>query len=144
MARPYGSGRKVKSPEEMEKLWDEYKQWCDTQTITKTEFSSRLGEFITAQIPASITYTIIGFCGYIDLTLSAFYDTYKNDPDYSEIVSRMERDCEIDVRRKFEVGAIPTNLAALWMSKHGYSTKNEQEIKGNVPVVIAGEDDLSE
>ena len=119
-------------------------QDCDNRTITKTEFSAKLGEFITAKIPACVTYTIIGFCGYIDLTLSAFYDTYRPDPRYSEIVSRMERDCEIDAREKFEYGAIPTQLSGLWMSKHGYALKNEQEIKGNIPVVISGEDDVSE
>ena len=42
----------------------------------------------------------------------------------------------------FEDGSIPSNLAGLWMGGFGYSTKQEQEIKGGVPVVIA--DDLGE
>jgi len=139
-----GRPRKFKTPEDMLEAWEEYKEHCDSRKIVKTEFSSKLGKFITSEIPACVTYTIIGFCGYTDYTLSSFYDTYKNNPEYSEIVSRMERDCEIDAREKFEVGAIPTQLSGLWMSKHGYTVKNEQEIKGNIPVVISGEDDVSE
>ena len=34
------------------------------------------------------------------------------------------------------------SLAALWMGGYGYSTKQEQDIKGGVPVVI--QDDSGE
>lgn len=139
-----GRKRKIGSPEEMEQLWEEFKADCDNKTVVRTEFSQKLGEFVTSTIPAPITYTVLGFCCFVDLDRTAFYDTYKEDPAFSHIVKRMERECEQDVRSKFENKTIPSQLSALWMSKYGYSVKNEQEIKGNVPVVIAGEDDLSE
>lgn len=141
---PGGKPRKIKSPEEMEKLWEDFKADCDNKTVIRTEFSQKLGEFVTSTIPAPISYTILGFCCFIDLDRKAFYDTYREDPEYTHIVKRMERECEQDVRSKFENKTIPSQLSGLWMSQFGYTVKNEQEIKGNVPVVIAGEDDLSE
>ena len=44
MGRPL----KIKSPEEMEQLWEEYKQVCDDQEVLTHEFSSKnseLGQF---------------------------------------------------------------------------------------------------
>ena len=139
-----GQPRKFKSPEMMAELWEEFKEDCDNQTVVRTEFSQKLGEFVTDTIPAPISYTVLGFCLFTGINRSQFYETYKNDPEYADIVSRIEFDCEQDVRRKFENKTLPSQLSALWMSKFGYSVKNEQEIKGNIPVVISGEDDVSE
>lgn len=144
MARPKGSGRKIKSPADMAEKWEAFKAQCDAKTVVRTEFSQKLGEFVTQTVPSPVSYTVLGFCCFLDMNRSTFYDTYKEDPCYSDIVTRIERECEQDVREKFENKTIPSQLSALWMSKFGYSVKNEQEIKGNVPVVIAGEDDLSE
>mgnify|MGYP003623346529 CR=1 FL=1 len=41
----------------------------------------------------------------------------------------MREECEYDARRKFEIQAIPSQLAGLWMRKHGYSTKVENDMK---------------
>lgn len=142
--RGRGHPRKIESPEIMEDLWERFKEDCDNQTVIRTEFSQKLGEFVTQTIPSPVSYTVLGFCCFIDLSRNKFYDTYKNDPAYGDIVSRIERECEQDVRKKFENKTIPSQLSALWMSKFGYSVKNEQEIKGNIPVVISGEDDLSD
>lgn len=144
MANDIGRPRKFKSPWDMLEQWEEYKVHCDNREVTKTEFSQRLGKFITDTVPAKVTYTVIGFCAYCGYTLSKFYETYKKDPDYGEIVSKMENDCEIDTREKLELGVIPTQLSGLWMSKHGYSTKQETEIKGSIPVVVTGEDNIPE
>ena len=46
----------------------------------------------------------------------------------------MREECEIDARRKFETGMIPSQLAGLWMSNYGYSTKTNAEIKASVGV----------
>ena len=37
---------------------------------------------------------------------------------------------------KFELGDIDPRLAALWMSKYGYSAKNETSVSGAAPVQI--------
>lgn len=139
-----GQPRKFKSPEMMAELWEDFKDECDNRTVVRTEFSQKHGEFVTDTIPAPVSYTVLGFCIYTGISRSQFYETYKSDPEYADIVSRIEFECEQDVRMKFENKTLPSQLSALWMSKFGYSVKNEQEIKGNIPVVISGEDDVSE
>ncbi len=59
------------------------------------------------------------------ISRSIFYDTYAADSRFSDIVTRMKEECEVDARRKFELGEIDAKLAPLWMSRHGYSTKTE-------------------
>lgn len=139
-----GKPRMIESPEVMEELWEEFKDYCDNKTVVRTEFSQKRGEFVSQTVPAPVSYTILGFCNYIGLSRSKFYETYKQDKEFGDIVTCIESECEQDVRDKFENKTIPSQLSALWMSKYGYSVKNEQEIKGNIPVVISGEDDVSE
>jgi hypothetical protein len=54
----------------------------------------------------------------------------------------MREECEVDAREKFELGIVPTALAALWMSKYGYSVKSESRVEGAMPVVLV--DDLAD
>ena len=56
----------------------------------------------------------------------------------------MREECEIDAREKFELGVIPSQLAGLWMSNYGYSTKMDSTVTGAVPVVIDGSDELED
>lgn len=126
-----GQPRKIESVELMEQLWEEYKNWCDNQMVMTHDFSAKNSEFVSAELKRSITYTLEGFCVYIGLARKAFYDTYAADPDYTHTVTRMREEAELDARRKFEVGAIPTQLAGLWMSKHGYTTKSEENHRFN-------------
>lgn len=120
-----GKPRQIKSPAEMARLWEEYKQRCDNYGGTLTEFSQRQGQFISADVKKKVSYTIEGFCVFIGMLRQVFYETYASDPAYHDMVSRMREECEIDVRQKFEAGAIPHQLAGLWMSRHGYTVKAE-------------------
>ena len=132
--------------EEMEDLWDEYKHRCDNRTVTQTKFQSALGRFVSGEVPASVTYTIKGFALWIGLSESTFYQIYAGEdhPEFSELISRIRDEVEQDAREKFEMGVIPSQLSGLWMSRYGYSTKSETDVKGGVPVVISGENDLED
>lgn len=134
--------KKFKTPEDLEKAWEEYKNHCDNNYETVHEFSQRNGEFISADLRKKITYTIVGFCNYHRFTRAAFYANYKDDPRYKHIVDVMLEECEVDARSKFETGVIPHYLAPLWMSRYGYSTKNDTNIQGALPIVI--ENDLND
>lgn len=138
------SHRKIESPEQMAELWEQFKEKCDSKTVVRTEFSQKLGKFVTETIPSPVTYTVAGFCVFCGISKKCFYENYNDNQDYGDIVYKINTECESDVREKLENRTIPTQLSGLWMSKFGYATKTESEIKGNVPVVIAGEDDLSE
>ena len=124
-----GKPRKIESPELMAQLWEEYKNHCDSQTVIKTEFSSKEGRFIEGVVKKPITATSEGFCVYVGLTRSKFYETYCNDESYGYIVSRMREESEQDVRNKFENGTLPTQLSGLWMSRYeNYSLKQDLKV----------------
>lgn len=139
-----GRPRKIKSVKAMEEAWAEFKDWCDHQNVLAHDFSAKNSEFVSAELTKSITYTIEGFVLYLGLNRQAFYKTYAEDPKFCDIVTRIREECELDARRKFELGVIPPNLAGLWMSKYGYSTKTEQSIAVPDPVVISGGDLLED
>ncbi len=126
------SKRCFNSPEQMSQYWEDYKQFCDNQQVLTHEFSPKKGEFCSAELKRKVTYTIEGFCVWCKIPRSVFYSTYDTDPAYSDIVAIMREECEMDARIKFETGQIPTQLAGLWMSKHGYTTKTDAELKADV------------
>ena len=132
-----GRPRKIKSAKALEEAWTEYKEYCDNQTVLTHEFSAKSSKFVSTELRKCITYTIEGFCVYIGLARSRFYETYANDERFRDIVTRMKDECEVDARRKFELQLIPSQLAGLWMSKHGYTTKadNSTEVKTTVQIV---------
>lgn len=139
-----GRPRKFKTVKALEEAWEEYKAWCNNQTVLTHEFSSKNSEFVSKELKRSITYTIEGFCVHIGLARSTFYQIYGEDERFSNIVTRMKEECEIDARMKFELGVIDPKLAGLWMSKHGYTTKTDTNVSGSVPVVISGDDELED
>lgn len=124
-----GGPRKITSPKRMEELWEEYKHDCNNQDVVTHDFSSKNSEFVTATLKRSITYTIEGFCVYVKLSRQCFYENYAKNDRFADIVTRMKDECEIDARKKFELQIIPSQLAGLWMSKHGYTTKTEENKK---------------
>lgn len=126
------SKRKISSPEQMEQLWENYKEYCDNYQVTQTEFSGKESRFVEGTVKKPITYTIEGFCVYIGLARSKFYETYAESEEYRDIVTRMRDESEADVRKKFETGTIPTQLSALWMSKFGYATKQQTDINASM------------
>jgi hypothetical protein len=132
-----GRPRIIKDADEMAKLWEEYKHYCNNFTVTKTEFSSKEGRFITDVINRPITATIEGFCVYIDISRSKFYQTYidSNEDIFGDIVTRMKFESEQDVRSKFETETIPSKLAGLWMSRYeNYNTKQDINVNGSMSV----------
>lgn len=122
-----GRPRKFKTAKALADAWEQYKAWCNDQKVLTHDFSSKNSEFVSAELKRSVTYTIEGFCVYVGIARSKFYETYAADERFRDIVTRMREECEVDARMKFELGVIDTKLAPLWMSRHGYSTKQETE-----------------
>lgn len=133
-----GRPRKFKSVKALSSAWEEYKAWCDNQSVLTHEFSSKNSEFVSKELRRSVTYTIEGFCVWAGLARSNFYETYAGDGCFRDIVTRMKEECEIDARMKFELGIIEPRLAPLWMSKHGYTTKTESSVEVE-PVTIVND-----
>lgn len=139
-----GRPRKFTSVKQLETAWEAYKADCNNQKVLTHDFSSKNSEFVTAELKRSITYTIEGFCVFAGISRSKFYADYAENEKFGDMVTRMREECEIDARKKFELQIIPSQLAGLWMSHYGYTTKTDTNVSGSVPVVISGEDDLED
>lgn len=128
-----GRPRKIESPEVMEQLWEEYKAYCNNHTVKVTEFSNKEGRFIEGIVNKPITITIEGFCVYVGLARSKFYEHYADSVEFGDIVTRMKQESEQDVRTKFETGTIPTQLSGLWMSRYdNYNQKQQIDLNARV------------
>lgn len=138
-----GRLRKIKSVKALEEAWEEYKNYCNNQIVLSHEFSAKNSEFVSAELKRSITYTIEGFCVYIGISRQAFYSYYAENEKYVDTVTRMKEECEIDARRKFELQMIPSQLAGLWMSNYGYTTKTDNNIKADVSPIVIKDDVLT-
>ena len=123
-----GRNRKISSTKKMADLWEEYKEFCDNQMVMSHDFSQKESKYVSAELKKRITYTIEGFCVFIGLSRSAFYEHYADDEKYADMVTRMREECEVDARKKFETGELPPQLAGLWMSRHGYTTKTDTSL----------------
>lgn len=107
MPRP----RKFRSAKALADAWEQYKVWCNDQEVLTHDFSSKNSEFVSAKLKRSVTYTIEGFCVWAKISRSIFDTTYAEDERFSDIVTRMREECEVDARMKFELGIIDTKLA---------------------------------
>lgn len=139
-----GRARKFKTVKQLEEAWEAYKEDCDNQMVLTHDFSAKNSEFVSKELRRSITYTIEGFCVFAKIARSTFYQIYGEDKRFSDTVTRMKEECEIDARKKFELSMIPSQLAGLWMSNYGYSTKTDSNMTLDVPVLFEGESDLEE
>ena len=139
-----GRPRKFKSVKQLEETWEAYKNDCDNQMVLTHDFSSKNSEFVSKELKRSITYTIEGFCVFAGISRAAFYEYYGDNPKYVDTVTRMKEECEVDARKKFELQVIPAQLAGLWMSKHGYTTKQDTNISGSLDIEKSKLDDLIE
>lgn len=133
-----GRPRKFRSARALKEAWEEYKKECDNRMVLTHDFSSKNSEFVSKELQRSVTYTIEGFCVYADISRSSFYETYAEDEKFSDTVTRMKEECEVNAREKFELGVIPTQLAGLWMSRHGYTTKTDSNVDLE-PVMIVND-----
>ncbi len=129
-----GRPRKFNSAKALEKAWEEYKEYCESQMVLTHDFSSKNSEFVSKELRRSVTYTIEGFCVFVGLSRAAFYKSYGENNKFVDIVTRMKEECEVDARKKFELSIIPPQLAGLWMSKYGYTTKTDTNISGDLSV----------
>lgn len=123
-----GRPRKFNSVKALLEAWEEYKTECNNKEVLTHDFSSRNSEFVSKKLKRSVTYTIEGFCVFVGISRAAFYERYANNEKFADTVTLMREECEIDAREKFELGVVPSQLAGLWMSNYGYSTKTDADV----------------
>lgn len=121
---------RIKDPKMFLDLWDAYKKDCDTKKRIVYELNKSTGRYNKREIICPITYTIKGFASFCGMTEQNFYTTYSKKRKFEYVIARVKEECEIDARTKFEQGYINPKLAGLWMSKYGYTTKQEDSVTG--------------
>ena len=134
-----GRPRKFKTVNQLEKAWTAYKADCDSRWVVTHGFSAANSEFVTECLMRGITYTVKGFCLWCGLARSTFYQSYGANERFSDIITRIKDECEVDAREKFELGMLDPRLAFLWMSRFGYGSGEKHGI-----VVIRGDANLSD
>ena len=130
-----GRPRRFNKVQDLEAAWDEYRSRCDNMLAMTHAFSAENSSFISKKLQRSTIYTIQGFCMFAGLSRQAFHKYYCSDERYVDAATRIREQCEVDAREKFELGLIPTQLAGLWMSNNGYSTKADTNLAASVPTV---------
>lgn len=137
-----GRRARFQTPDELSEEWEKYKKECDNKLVLTHDFSSKNSEFVSKELKRSVTYTIEGFCVFAGISRQAFYKDYADKKRFVDIVTRMKEECEVDAREKFELQIIPSQLAGLWMSKYGYTTKLDTDVNGKVEVEKTKLDDI--
>ena len=137
-----GRRARFQTPDELSEEWEKYKKECDNKMVLTHDFSSKNSEFVSKELKRSVTYTIEGFCVFAGISRQAFYKDYADKKRFIDIVTRMKEECEVDARETFELQIIPSQLAGLWMSKYGYTTKLDTEVNGKVEVEKTKLDDI--
>lgn len=137
-----GRRARFQTPDQLSEEWEKYKKECDNKMVLTHDFSSKNSEFVSKELKRSVTYTIEGFCVFAGISRQAFYKDYADKKRFIDIVTRMKEECEVDAREKFELQIIPSQLAGLWMSKYGYTTKLDTEVNGKVEVEKTKLDDI--
>lgn len=127
MAGKVGKPRRFPEPRDLEKAWEDYKEHCNKFEIKVVEFNKYKGKYVERFINKPISPTIKGFAVYSKFTRQSLYDTYKDKEGYCDIFACMQEEVEVISRTLFETGQLPTQIAPLWMSKHGYSNKQVTE-----------------
>lgn len=128
--------KRLNSRAELLAAWSDYKAACDQATALRTEFSHRTSEFVTAEIPAPLTYTIKGFCQFLGMSEANFYLTYDRRERFKTAIELMKDECELDARAKFENGTLNPRLAGLWMSNYGYGASVEAHLGGDMTLSV--------
>lgn len=135
-----GGKRSIPGPEELWESYLTYKENCNGRTVLMTAFSQKEGRFVTQEVPHPVTATKKGFCAFLGMSEQNFYAVYAKDPEFELVIARIDLDCEIDAREKFENGTLDSRLAGLWMSHYGYTQKTDAQVSNSVDVTII--DDL--
>ena len=110
-------GRKIKSPAELWRKWEAYKEQCYGPTAMYHAFSQGKGVFISRELPHRTACTIKGFCLFLHISRNSFYASYAKNPRFEETCTLIREESEVDALEKFETGELPARLAPLWLGR---------------------------
>lgn len=139
MAHPGGRPRRIKSPEEMEDLFIEYKTWASQNPWIKKDFV-KSGEYAgqIIDLPIERALTEWGFAVYIGLARSHLIE-YGKRPEFRDTYSRIKDEM---TEQRVSGGLACVYNANLVARIDGITEKNDLTVTGKVIIDI--EDDNEE
>ena len=91
---------RITTVKELERLWEEYKEDVEARCREAAK--------------GAVSYTVMGFCVYGKLSRRQL-EEWAQKPAARAFLEHIQDECEVDMRRKFELGLIAPSLANLWM-----------------------------
>lgn len=114
-------------------------QWSDDNPWEKVETKAKPSGEEVNTTPTARPYTISGLCLFLGVNTKYFNDfkkseTYKNNKDFSEVITRIE---DIIYTQKFEGAAVGAFNATIMSRELGLADKIQQEHSGEVKTTEA-------
>lgn len=122
-----GKQTKAISVKGLEALWEQYKDHCDHQKVLAHNYSASSRQYIVQELEKCIAYTIEGFCVFAGMSRADFQRRFESNPRFSDLVTRMREECEVDAWKKFELQLLPPQLAGRWMERYGGNPQENEE-----------------
>lgn len=138
----YGRRPEYSSPEEMQKVIDEYFEWCRGEFSEKIieKYDEETGEIkqyketITIREPER--YTITGLGLYLGFSCRETFDYYQQKPEFSDTVKRAKYRVENRYEKALENNNAAGSIFALknmgWVDKSEIHNTGEQEHNVNI------------
>ena len=109
-----GQPRKFPTPQDLEKKWDKYVEYCEKPQLVKA--NDRV-------VPFYKLVSKTGFLKYAKLNRN-FYDDYKKLKDFSDILEKIQQDCKTYLLEMGLKGIYNSNIVKLIASaNYGMSEK---------------------
>lgn len=126
-----GRPPKYKSVEQLQKVIDEYFEYCDNKT--KEIHSEKLGDMI---VPDPQPYTMAGLAYELELSRQALME-YSHKDGYGDAIKRARNRVEADVERRMNSkDAFTPGLIFNAKNNFGWKDETKQEISGSFNVTL--------
>jgi hypothetical protein len=120
---PGGRPVKYKTVNELQKIIDEYFQYCDNRT--KEIHSEKLGDMI---VPDPEPYTMSGLALALDLSRQGLME-YKGKPKFSDAIKKARNRVEADIERRMnDKNTFTPGLIFNAKNNFGWKDKTETDI----------------
>jgi hypothetical protein len=126
-----GAPVKYKTPEDLQKIVDEYFDWCDNRV--KTIFDPKTNKEVVVNFPAP--YTMSGLARKLDLSRQGLME-YKAKPEFTKIVEQARARVHEDVETRLMEGKAQTGAIFNLKNNFGWKDESHQDITtGGKPLV---------
>ena len=126
MSNPVGRPLTFKTPEELQKVIDEYFEWCDARAVKKADDSGK-EYFVSYPAP----YTMSGLARRIGLSRQGLLD-YANKDEFLDTIKEARNKVHEDVETRLMDGKAQAGAIFNLKNNFGWKDKTETEHSGSI------------